>query len=99
LPAFIIIRTEDFIQRSSHLIKTYPSLIEFNKFINWHLQRDPYYFKQESGDYYSISSSDLQAPELILATKRVTKFPDVKVFYHIDGGQKKVTLMSISMLS
>ena len=95
---FTIIRTEDFIQRSSRLIETYPSLIDFNKFLNWSLQKDPKVFRQESGDYYSLSSSDLQSLDLLLAAKRVVKFPDVKVIYHVDIDKKTVTLMSISLV-
>ncbi len=95
---FIINRTEDYIVASGSLTETYPTIIDFNKFLNWHLQKNPHYFKHESGDYYSLSSSDLQTPNLLLAAKRVTHFPNVKVLYHIDDEQKSVTLMSISLV-
>lgn len=98
MPIFTIIRTEDFIQASGSLIETYPTLIEFNKFLNWHLQKNPYIFNQESGDYYSLSSSDLHTPDLLLAAKKVTYFPNVKVLYHIDDEQKSVILLSISLV-
>lgn len=98
MPPFIIIRTEEFIQESSRLIETYPSIIEFNKFLNWHLQKNPLFFKQESGEYYSLSSSDLQTPALLIAAKRVTNFPNVKVLYRVDVEEKQVTLLSISMV-
>jgi len=96
--SFTIIRTEEFIRASSSLIEAYPTLIEFNKFLNWHLQKDPYRFERDTGDYYTLSSSDLQTPDLLLAAKRVTLFPNVKVLYRIDQEQRSVTLMSISIV-
>lgn len=99
LPLYIIIRLESFIQKSSRLIQVYPTLIEFNKFVNWALQKDPRFFHPEDQDgyFYSLSSSDLSIPDLLLEARRVTNFPNVKVTYRVDEDKKTVTLICMDL--
>jgi hypothetical protein len=99
LPPYTIARLESFIQKSSRLIQHYPTLIEFNKFINWALQKNPRYFNPEppSDSFFSLLSTDLHTPDLLLEARRVTNFPKVKVIYHIDESKKIVTLICINL--
>ena len=99
MPPYNIIRLESFIQKSFRLTQTYPTLIEFNKFVNWHVQKSPQTFNREvpSDYFFSISSKDLYTPDLLLEARRVTDFPNVKVIYHINEDKKEVTLICMDM--
>ena len=99
MPPYTIIRLESFIQKSVRLTESYPTLIEFNKFVNWHVQRSPQTFNREvpSDYFFSISSKDLYTPDLLLEARRVTDFPNVKVIYHINEDKKEVTLICMGM--
>ena len=99
MPPYTIIRLESFIQKSVRLTQAYPTLIEFNKFINWSLQKDPRIFNQEDneGCFFSLSSLDLHTPDLLLEARRVTNFPNVKVIYHVNESKKEVTLICMNL--
>lgn len=94
---YTVIKPESFVQKSDRLSQGHPNLTVFNKFVYWHVQRDPKYFFHEIGNVYSISSSDLNTPDLLLAAKKVTHFDNLKVMYHVDDENAIVTLVCIDL--
>ena len=84
-PQYKVIRTEDFVQKTQLLRKTYSRIPELIDAADWMLMRKPHTFMVVADQFYLWRTDKLTNPE----------FPMINILYKIDETEKTVTMIAI----